>query len=80
MSLRLTYVIILIGVLSILFASVAPAQTLFNTSNKDSLFGHSNSAGPLSAPVKMVQSPSGRASDIPSGPVRTLPNVSPQQD
>jgi copper resistance protein B len=81
MSLRPTYVIILIGLLSILlFASVAPAQTLFNTSNKDSLFGHSNSAGPLSAPVKMVQSPSGRASDIPSGPVRTLPNVSPQQD
>ncbi len=80
MSLRPPYAILLIGLLSVVVcASVAPAQTLLNASSKGNVVGPSNSAGPLSAPVKTVQTPLGSASDIPSAPVRTLPNVSPQQ-
>lgn len=59
---------------------VAAAETFVTVSNKGSVFGPSNSAGPLSPSVKTVQAPLGGVSEVLEGSVRTLPNLSPQQD
>ncbi|MBY0249221.1 MAG: copper resistance protein B [Nitrospiraceae bacterium] len=72
---------VLASVLSVIIcAPVASADTFLNASNKGTVFGPSNSAVPLSPSVKTVQAPLESASDSLSGPVRTLPNLSPRQD
>lgn len=81
MSLCPSYAIRLIGLLSVVVcASVAPAQTLLNASSKGNMFGPSNSAGPLGPSARTVQAPLGGRSEILGGSVRTLPNLSLQQD
>lgn len=81
MSFHSLHQMALAGVVSvIIWVPVASAETLVNVSNKSKVFGPSNSAGLLSPAVKTIQAPLGSASDIPSGPVRTLPNLSPRQD
>ncbi len=61
-------------------APVASAETFVIVSNKGSVPGPSNSAGQLSPSVKTVRTPLGGVSAILGGSVRTLPNLSPQQD
>ena len=81
MSFHALHPMALAGVLSvIIWVPVASAGTVVNASTQGTVLGPSNSAVPLSHSVKTVQAPLGKASDIPSGPVRTLPNLSPRQD
>ncbi|UVT19682.1 MAG: copper resistance protein B [Nitrospira sp.] len=81
MSFHALHPIALAGVLSvIIWVLVASAETFGNASNTGTVLGPSNSAGPLSHAVKTVQAPLEGASGILGESVRTLPNLSPQQD
>ena len=71
----------LIGLLSIVIcASVVSAQTVLTPSNGPSTFPTSDTAAPPNAGARTAQVPLGRPLDVPIGPVRTLPNLSPQHD
>ena len=71
----------LIGLLSIVICvSVVSAQTVLGPSNRPSPFPTSDTAAPPKRAAQSSQTVLGNPSDVPIGPVRTLPNVSPQQD
>ena len=70
----------LIGLLSVVIcASVVSAQTVLGPSNRPSPFPTSDTAASPKRAAQSSQTVLGNPSDVPIGPVRTVPNFSPQR-
>jgi copper resistance protein B len=81
MSFHALHSIALAGVLSVIIcASAVPAQTVLGPSNRPSPFPTSDTVTPPKRVEQSSQTVLGNPSNVPIGPVRTLPNLSPQQD
>ncbi|UVT19688.1 MAG: copper resistance protein B [Nitrospira sp.] len=73
--------IAIVGLLSAVFcASAVSAQTVLGPSNRPSPFPTSDTVTPPKRAEQSSQTVLGNPSNVPLGPVRTLPNLSPQQD
>ena len=81
MSVQVVEAIALIGFLSIVTgASVVSAQTMLSTSSTAGTSRTSNTSGAPSVLVQTVPAGLDKPSGVSTGPTRTLPNLSPQQD
>ena len=71
----------LIGLLSVVIcASAVSAQTVLGPSNRPSPFPASDTAASPKRAAQSSQTVLGNPSNVPIGPVRTVPNLSPQRD